>query len=82
MAQKESLNQNQKETLIDIPEADQWRIIRESGILQKVDSNSTKQQTTATKEEEEQLLSPFWEEFFAATSLIIPHCFLLLMMEM
>ncbi|KAI0698926.1 hypothetical protein BC835DRAFT_1333435 [Cytidiella melzeri] len=54
--------------LIDMAEEDQWRIIKDSGILQKADL-------------EEPLLSPFWEEFFASTALIIPHCFLLLLME-
>ena len=72
------------EPLLDIPEADQWRIIRESGILQKVNANSqpSSSQATTTAQEEEHLLSPFWEEFFAATALIIPFSFLLLMMEM
>ena len=72
------------EPLLNIPEADQWRIIRESGILQKVNANSqpSSSQATTTAQEEEHLLSPFWEEFFAATALIIPFSFLLLMMEM
>ncbi|KAI0091962.1 hypothetical protein BDY19DRAFT_927704 [Irpex rosettiformis] len=73
---------SQKDPLLDIPEADQWRIIRDSGILQKLETNATSQpEATPTQQAEEHLLSPFWEEFFAATSLIIPHCFLLLMME-
>ena len=72
------------EPLLDIPEADRWRIIRESGILQKVNANSqpSSSQATTAAQEEEHLLSPFWEEFFAATALIIPFSFLLLMMEM
>ncbi|KAI0758278.1 hypothetical protein BC629DRAFT_1444254 [Irpex lacteus] len=78
-AQKET----EEKPLIEIPEADQWRIIRDSGILQKLDGqpSSSPAAKEKVKEEEEHLLSPFWEEFFAATSLIIPHCFLLLMME-
>lgn len=65
-----------KEPLVDLSEEDQWRIIRESGVLKKI--------VPETKEEpqEEQLLSPFTEEVFAALALIIPHCALLLMMEM
>ena len=69
--------------LVDIPEAEQWRIIRESGVLEKFASDTPQQPSKATEATtEERLLTPFWEEFFAATALIIPHSFLLLMMEM
>lgn len=69
----------QDKPLVDISEEDQWRIIRESGVLNKVAAAEPEPE----KEEEEQpLLSPFTEECFAALSLIIPFSFLLLMMEM
>lgn len=64
--------------LIDIPEAEQLRIIKESGILKTVPL----EQNAKPEWEQEPLLSPLTEEIFSATSLIIPHCFLLLMMEM
>ena len=60
--------------LVGITEADQWRIIKETGILDRAQ--------TSTAAAEEQLLSPLTEEIFAALALIIPHSFLLLMMEL
>lgn len=72
----------EKEPLVDISEADQWRIIKESGILQQVPRVDLVQNPSQATEEEEQLLSPLTEEIFSALSLIIPHSFLLLMMEL
>ncbi|KAI0347067.1 hypothetical protein BDW22DRAFT_1351412 [Trametopsis cervina] len=63
--------------LVEITEEDQWRIIRESGVLKTIPTSSE----TSPEAAGEELLSPFWLEFFAATALIIPHSFLLLMME-
>ena len=64
--------------LLDISEQDQWRIIRESGILQKLPTDTAAQPAAA----EEPLLSPLTEEIFAALALIIPHASLLLLFEM
>ena len=72
----------EQEPLVDISEADQWRIIKESGILQQVPRVEPVQNPSQATEEEEQLLSPLTEEIFSALSLIIPHSFLLLMMEL
>jgi hypothetical protein len=67
---------DKREPLVDISEDDQWRIIQESGVLNKIAPEKPK------AEDAEPLLSPFTEECFAALSLIIPFSFLLLMMEM
>ncbi|TCD71280.1 hypothetical protein EIP91_011051 [Steccherinum ochraceum] len=66
--------QAEEKPLVDISEQDQWKIIKDSGILEQVPRS-------AARGSEEQLLSPLTEELFAAFALIIPHCFLLLMME-
>lgn len=68
-----------KAPLVDLSEEDQWRIINDSGILKKLPTNPD---TTEAVAEEEPLLSPLTEEMFAASALIIPHSFLLLMFEM
>ena len=52
-------------------------MVRESGVLHKVPATPA-----AEVEVEEHLLSPLTEEIFNAMTLIIPHAFLLLMMEM
>ena len=68
-----------KEPLIHITEEEQWKIVRDSGILQKVPATP---EVAAEVAANEPLLSPLTEEIFAAMTLIIPHSFLLLMMEM
>ena len=69
-----------QEPLVDIPENEAWRIINETGILKQI--NEDKQTTPAAVEDEEGKLSPLTEEIFNAINLIIPHSFLLLMMDM
>ncbi|KAL4241584.1 hypothetical protein ABKN59_000170 [Abortiporus biennis] len=65
--------------LVDIPEAEQWRIIKDSGILNAV--RDPAESSKAKEEEEEPIFSPLAEEVFSAIALIIPHSFLLLMMD-
>ncbi|KAJ3559840.1 hypothetical protein NM688_g90 [Phlebia brevispora] len=69
----------QQEPLINITEEEQWRIIRDSGILHKI--KKTDGDSESEVAEGEPLLSPLTEEIFSAMTLIIPHSFLLLMME-
>ncbi len=70
----------QKDPLVEISEEEQWRIIRDSGILKQAnDSQGGEDREVAPGEP---LLSPLTEEVFSAMTLIIPHSFLLLMMEM
>jgi len=77
---KPQKNQEKPEApLVEFTEEDQWRIIRDSGVLNKLPGNAENKPEAAV--EEEHLLPPFWEEFFAATSLIIPFSCLLLLME-
>ena len=71
-----------QEPLVDISEADQWRIIRESGVLNKVTSSAVPNSKEQEEENEEELLSPLTQEIFAAMALVIPFCSLLLVMEM
>lgn len=72
--------QKPKEPLVNIPEGEQWRIIRDSGVLDKIQTADA--QDAEAEDEDQPLLSPFTEECFAALALIVPFCFLLLMMEM
>lgn len=70
-----------QEPLIDMSEQEQWRIINESGILNKI-TKDEQPVAASVEEEEEGKLSPLTEEMFAAINLIIPHSFLLMMMDM
>lgn len=79
-------NQSQNTTDLQISEEEQWRLIEQSGLLKKVPtsdheptSSSTPQANQGDDNEEEY---PLAEELFAATTLLIPMSFLLLMMYM
>ncbi|KAG6855114.1 hypothetical protein C0991_006043 [Blastosporella zonata] len=54
-----------------IPEQEQWRLINESGVLNKI----------KTRAEEDESDAPLAEEIFDAIVIIIPISFLLLLME-
>lgn len=62
---------------IEISEEDQWRIIKDSGIL-----NNLPQTHTAQQEDAEELDVTLGDEIFNASLLVIPMSFLLLLMEM
>ncbi|PPQ64712.1 hypothetical protein CVT24_008339 [Panaeolus cyanescens] len=64
----------QTKPLIDIPEDEQWRIIKESGIL-----NSVKPETVPSQKEPEELT--LGDEIFNAVLYIIPFSSLLILME-
>ncbi|KAH8106183.1 hypothetical protein BXZ70DRAFT_421810 [Cristinia sonorae] len=72
---------SEEKPLVDISEADQWRIIKDSGVLEQVPGGGTTTPATTQPADPDELLSPFTLELFAALALTIPHCFLLLMME-
>ena len=78
-AQTEAATSGHKEPLLHVSEEDQWKIIRDSGVLNKVPATP---EVAAELKANEPLLSPLTEEIFSAMTLIIPHSFLLLMMEM
>lgn len=61
---------------IEISEEDQWRIIKDSGIL-----NNLPQTHTAQQEDAEELDVTLADEIFNASLLVIPMSFLLLLME-
>ncbi|TFY72740.1 hypothetical protein EVG20_g246 [Dentipellis fragilis] len=61
---------------IDIPEEEQWRIIRESGILKQAAT-----QPAAKEGSEDDDEYPLAEEIFVATTLFIPLAFFLLLMH-
>lgn len=82
-------NQSQKTPYIQLSEEEQWRLLEQSGILKKVPpsdrgseptSSSTPPRANQEKDAEEEY--PLAEEIFAATTLLIPISFLLLMMYM
>lgn len=88
MARKRQTDKNPSQNTPDlqISEEEQWRLIEQSGLLKKVPtsdheptSSSTPQANQGDDNEEEY---PLAEELFAATTLLIPMSFLLLMMYM
>lgn len=66
---------------IDIPEAEQWRIIQESGILKQIPKDSKTSKTEGGADNEEDDLSPFAEEVLNSMMLIIPMSFMLFLMD-
>ncbi|KAM5532426.1 hypothetical protein V8D89_013920 [Ganoderma adspersum] len=66
---------------IDIPEAEQWRIIQESGILKQIPKDSKTPKTKDEADSEEDDLSPFAEEVLNSMMLIIPMSFMLFLMD-
>jgi hypothetical protein len=87
MARRQTNNQSKNAPDLQVSEEEQWRLIEQSGILKKVPaseneptSRSTPQQANQGNDDEEEY--PLAEEVFAATTLLIPVSFLLLMMYM
>lgn len=76
--------QSQNTPLIQLSEEEQWRLIEQSGILKKVPTSDSEPTSSSTplqgNDDEEEY--PLAEEIFAATTLLIPMSFLLLMMYM
>lgn len=89
MARKRQTDKNQSQSTpgLQISEEEQWRLIEQSGVLKKVptsdheptSSSIAPQADQGNNDEEEYPLS---EELFAATTLLIPVSFLLLLMYM
>ncbi|KAI0663013.1 hypothetical protein C8Q70DRAFT_485127 [Cubamyces menziesii] len=69
-----------KTTAMDIPEEEQWRIIKQSGILEQIPSTTPKGQTEENEEGDYEI-SPLADEIFRALYLAIPMSFMLLLME-
>ncbi|KAF8138573.1 hypothetical protein EV363DRAFT_1314286 [Boletus edulis] len=75
--------------LVEIPEEEKWRLIRESGLLERFNdtgkspstSSSTPTPPLTTDPEEHDGPSPLFEEIFNALMLIMPHTFFLIMMD-
>lgn len=63
-----------KKPFIEIPQEEQWRLIKESGVLKKAE-------IPANKKEQELEVTPLADEILNAAILIIPCSFLLLLME-
>ena len=89
MARKRQTDKTQSQNTPDlqISEEEQWRLIEQSGVLKKVptsdhatSTSSTPQATNHGNDDEEEY--PLAEELFAATTLLIPISFLLLLMYM
>ncbi|KAI0366400.1 hypothetical protein BV20DRAFT_1046216 [Pilatotrama ljubarskyi] len=82
-AKQHAAEEASKTTAVDIPEDEQWRIIKETGILKQVSSGAaTKNGAQAEGEEDEDYeISPLADEIFRALYLVIPMSFMLLLME-
>ncbi len=90
MPRKRQTDKNQRQNAPDlqqIPREEQLRLIEQTGILKKVPTfdheptpSSTPPRTNQENGDEEEY--PLAEEIFAATTLLIPMSFLLLMMYM
>ncbi|KAG6378816.1 hypothetical protein JVT61DRAFT_13095 [Boletus reticuloceps] len=76
--------------LVEIPEEEKWRLIQESGLLERFNdadkspstSSSTPTPPLTTDSEEHDGPSPLFEEIFNALMIIMPHTFFLIMMDM
>ncbi|TFK75992.1 hypothetical protein BDN72DRAFT_831432 [Pluteus cervinus] len=66
---------------IEIPEDEQWRLIRESGILEKARPSSIAPQRSELEEDVEEGMPQLCNEILDAMIYVIPTNFLLLMME-
>ncbi|EAU84713.1 hypothetical protein CC1G_00232 [Coprinopsis cinerea okayama7 len=69
-----------RKPLIELSEDEQMRLIKQSGILDKMKTVDSAKATESSVEYVEERL-PLAEEIFNATLFIIPTCFLLLLME-
>jgi len=63
----------------EIPEDEQWRLIRESGLLQQIPQETQQETPVETDDDDEE--NSIFDEIFSAILLIIPFSFLLIMME-
>jgi hypothetical protein len=77
----------EQKPLIEISEEEKWRLIRESGLLERFKDSDQSPLTsspapTHPELEEHDGPSPLVEEFFNALMIIMPHTFFLIMMDM
>ncbi|KAI0637774.1 hypothetical protein C8Q77DRAFT_388114 [Trametes polyzona] len=79
--QQTAATSTSKSTAVDIPEEEQWRIIKESGILKQVAPEGRRGGTQEDDEDGDYEISPLADEVFRALYLAIPMSFLLLLME-
>ncbi|KAI0829414.1 hypothetical protein BC628DRAFT_1135412 [Trametes gibbosa] len=79
--QQASASPASKTTAIDIPEEEQWRIIKESGILKQAGASTAAAEASLEGEDEDYEISPLADEVFRALYLVIPMSFLLLLMD-
>jgi hypothetical protein len=64
----------------EISEAEQWRIIQETGLLQQLQTQPEPQAQTVTVEDDDEG-TPLADELLDALFIITPFCFLLTLME-
>ena len=90
MARKRQTDKNQSQDTPDlqISNEEQWRLIEQSGVLKKVPTSDHEPTSSSTpqanqgNDDDDNEEYPLAEEIFAATTLLIPMSFLLLMMYM
>jgi hypothetical protein len=83
-------NQRQNAPDLQISQEEQWRLIEQTGILKKVPTPDHEPTPGSTRPRADQEINdeeggeeyPLAEEIFAATTLLVPMSFLLLMMYM
>ncbi|KAF9226469.1 hypothetical protein BS17DRAFT_697565 [Gyrodon lividus] len=71
----------EKKPLIEIPEEEKWRLIRESGLLDSVNTPYQRTLASTSTPEVDDGPPPLLEEIFNALVIIMPHTFFLIMMD-
>ncbi|KIK98761.1 hypothetical protein PAXRUDRAFT_823544 [Paxillus rubicundulus Ve08.2h10] len=73
----------EKKPLIEISEEEQWRLIQESGLLNRINTpdQRTPARTQVTTTDVDDGPPPLAEEIFNALVIIMPHTFFLIMMD-
>ncbi|KAN0097360.1 hypothetical protein V8E55_001806 [Tylopilus felleus] len=86
MSKRKTKPPTEQKPLIEIPEEEKWRLIRESGLLERFkDSDEIPPTSSPTPTrpdpEDHDGPSPLFEEIFNTFMIIIPHTFFLVMMD-
>lgn len=84
MARNRKGNPTSKSKDLQIPEDEQWRLIKETGLLKTPSSGPAPPLEASASDTDDRAdgVSPLADEIFNATLLMIPFSFLLFLMEM
>lgn len=78
LAEEKDEDESSESGGLELTEEEQWRIVSETGILNKLPAEPAPQPS----DEDEEDASPFADEIFQTTCFAIPMTFMLLLMEM